>query len=106
MNHRLNELHQRRGRLLERIANQRAALRREVQPVRAALSKADRVVNRVRSVTDSIRQHPSIAAVAVAALFMLKTDRVWRWSRRAFFTWRVWRAFGDKLTVFGLRARP
>ncbi len=105
MNHQLNEIHLRRGRLLERIAGQRTALSRDLQPVRASLSKVDRVVGRIRSVTDYIKRHPSIAALAVAGLFAIKTERAWRWTKRAFFAWRAWRAFGDKLTILGSRTR-
>ena len=105
MNHQLIEIHRQRGRLLERIAGQRAALSRDLQPVRASLSSVDRVVGRIRSVTDYIKRHPSIAALAVAGLFAIKTERAWRWTKRAFFAWRAWRAFGDKLTALGTRAR-
>ena len=103
MNHQLIEIHRQRGRLLERIAGQRAALSRDLQPVRASLSSVDRVVGRIRSVTDYIKRHPSIAALAVAGLFAIKTERAWRWTKRAFFAWRAWRAFGDKLTALGTR---
>jgi len=103
MNPGLNELHLRRGRLLERIAAQRAALRRDAQPVCAALYKTDRVLARVRSVVDYIRQHPSIAALAVAALFVIKGGRVWRLAKRGFVAWRIWQTFSNKLAV--LRSR-
>ena len=105
MNHQLNEIYIRRGRLLERIASQRDALSRDVRPVRASFFRVDRVIGRVRSVTDYIKRHPSIAALAVAGLFAIKTERAWRWTKRAFFAWRAWRAFGNKLTVLGARAR-
>ena len=105
MNHRLIEIHRQRGRLLERIAGQRAALSRDLQPVRASLSSVDRVVGRIRSVTDYIKRHPSIAALAVAGLFAIKTERAWRWTKRAFFAWRTWRASGNKLTILSARAR-
>ena len=48
MNRQLNELHLRRGRLLERIAAQRADLERDLRPVRASLSRVDRVIGRHR----------------------------------------------------------
>ena len=105
MNHRLIEIHRQRGRLLERIAGQRAALSRDLQPISASLFRVDRVVGRVRSVADYIKRHPSIAALAVAGLFAIKTERAWRWTKRAFFAWRTWRAFGNKLTILSSRAR-
>ena len=105
MDRQLNELHLRRGRLLERIAVQRADLERDLRPVRASLSRVDRVIGRVRSLTDYIKRHPSIIALGVAGLFMVRTEGAWRWTKRAFFAWRAWRAFGDKLTALGTRAR-
>lgn len=103
MNRQLNEIHLRRGRLLERIATQRADLGRNLRPVHASLSKIDRVIGRIRSVTDYIKRHPSIAALAVAGLFAVRKEGAWRWTKRAFFAWRAWRAFGDKLSVLASR---
>lgn len=105
MNRQLNEIHLRRGRLLERIAVQRADLGRAMHPVRASLSGIDRVVGRFRSISDYVKRHPSIAALAVAGLFAVRTEYAWRWTKRAFFAWRAWRAFGDKLTALGSRVR-
>lgn len=105
MNHRLNELHLRRGRLLERIATQRKALGREMQPVRAALYAADRVLVRVRSATDCVKRHPGLVVLAAAALFILKAKRIWRWTRRGFFAWQAWRSISNRLSAFALHAR-
>lgn len=105
MNRQLNEIHLRRGRLLERIAAQRADLKRDLRPVRTSLSRVDRVIGRVRSAADYIKRHPSIVALGVASLFMVRTEGAWRWTKRVFFAWRAWRAFGDKLTTLGARAR-
>ena len=106
MNHRLTELHVQRGRLLERIATQRAKLSYDAVPVSVSLDKVDRVLARVQSVTNHIKQHPGIAGLALAALFALRTKHVWRWSRRAFIAWRTLRAFSDRLAGLGLRVRP
>ena len=105
MNHRLSELHLRRGRLLERIATQRATLALEVQPVRAALRTTDRALAYVQTGVDYVKQHPSIAALAVAALFVLKAGRAWRWAKRGFLAWRTWRMFSDRLFALGWRSR-
>jgi hypothetical protein len=104
MNHRLNDLHLRRGRLLERIANQRATLTQEVQPVRSALFTADRLLDIVYVGVDHVKRHPGLAALAVAAFFIARPRRIWRWSKRAFFVWQTWRAVRNKLLVLGLRA--
>ncbi len=104
MNHRqLNELHLRRGRLLERIAAQRRDLTEAMVPVRTALATTDRVVAYVRNGVAYVKAHPSIALIAVAALFVLKTGRTLRWARRGFFAWRTWQALRDRWPM--LRAR-
>lgn len=105
MNHRLNELLLRRGRLLERIAYQRATLAHEAQPVRSALDTADRLLAVVCAGVDQVKRHPGLAAMAVAAFFISRPSRIWRWSKRAFFAWQTWRAVRNKLSVLGLRAR-
>jgi hypothetical protein len=100
MNQQLNELHLRRGRLLERIASQRASLSDEVQPVRAALDRTDRVLERVRDGVEYLRAHPAvIAALGLAAVFIVKPGRVWRWSSRAFTVWQTWRVMRDRFVV-------
>ncbi len=104
MNHRLNDLHMRRGRLLERIANQRATLGRESQPVRSALFTADRLLAIVCVGVDQVKRHPGLAALAVAAFFIARPRRIWRWGKRAFFAWQTWRTVRNELLVLGLRA--
>lgn len=100
MNQQLNKLHLRRGRLLERIASQRASLSDEVQPVHAALDSADRVLGRIRAGVDYLRAHPAvIAVVGLAAVFVVKPRRVWRWSSRAFSVWQTWRLMRDRFEV-------
>jgi len=100
MNQQLNELHLRRGRLLERIAAQRATLSHEAQPVRATLERTDRLLERVRAGVDYVRTHPTgIAALALAALLVVKPKRALRWSLRAFSAWQTWRVMRDRFAV-------
>ncbi|MFT3848715.1 MAG: YqjK-like family protein [Propionivibrio sp.] len=103
MNRHLNEIHLRRGRLLERIAAQRADLGRDLRPIRNSLSRIDRVVGRLRAITDYVKRHPSITALAMAGLFAIRKEGAWRWTKRAFLAWRAWRAFGEKLSLLGSR---
>ncbi len=105
MNHQLIELHLRRGRLLERIAAQRADLAQQAQPVRVALFTTDRALAHVQAGIDYVKRHPSIAAIAVAALFFMKAGRLWRWTKRSFVAWRILRVFSDKLFALGWRPR-
>ena len=60
MNRQLDDLLLQRGRLIERIAGQRSALRQDVQPVSAVLERADSVVDKVRAGIGYIRQHPAL----------------------------------------------
>lgn len=104
MSRRLIELHLRRGRLLERIAHQRASLAREVPPVRAALSTADRLVAGVRAGVVFVKHHPSIVTLVVATLVVLKPGRIGRWTRRAYFAWKTWRTLRKTFPMFDVKA--
>ncbi len=105
MNHKLSDLQLQRGRLLERIAIQRFELVQHAQPVRAALYTTDRALARVQAGVDYVKQHPSIAAIAVAALFFMKGGRAWRWAKRGVVAWQTWRIIGDQLAALGWRLR-
>ena len=102
MNQRLDELHLQRGRLLERIATQRAALDRELEPVRSTLYTTDRVLARVHAGVDYLKAHPAIVALAFAALVITKPRRTLRWSRRAYAVWQTWRVVRDRVMAIGL----
>ena len=105
MNQALIDLAVERGRLLERISNQRQMLRRELQPVGNALHGADRAVATVRKGSRYIKDHPEMVGVGVAVLIVVQPRRVWRWSKRAFFAWRSWRMLCRELSDSGLLAR-
>lgn len=90
MNQALIDIGIRRGRLLERIVHQRAALSRDVQPVCSVLHTADQAVARVRTVTGFLRSHPGLVLAAVALLVVLKPRRAWRLAKRGFVAWRLW----------------
>ncbi|MQY51842.1 hypothetical protein HCX48_04180 [Rhodocyclus tenuis] len=95
----------RRGRLLERIARQRADLGAQLAPVRDGLRTTDRALTWVRLIADGVRRHPAVVAAAVAVFVVLKPVRLWRWGRRALFAWRAWRALRSRLDslVAGVR---
>lgn len=92
MSHQLADIALRRGRLLERIAGQRADLGRRMQPVKQVLDGVDRGVLGVRRGARYLKNHPGIVVACLAALAVLKPRRVWRWGRRGFIAWRTWRA--------------
>ena len=62
MNQDLISLAIERGRLLERISNQRQLLGRQLQPVGDALETADRAVAAVRKAGAYLGQHPEVVA--------------------------------------------
>ena len=104
MNRKLDDILLRRGRLQERIAAQRDALRRNAQPIGTAFEKADRVLGTVYSAVDYLKRHPALATVAVAGLFLVNRERFWRWAKRGFLAWRSFRTVRSRLSAFGFRA--
>lgn len=105
MNQELIDLAVERGRLLERISNQRQLLGQQMQPVGDALRSADRAISTLRNGSDYVKQHPEVVTVAVAVLVVLQPRRVWRWTKRGFFAWRAWRTLRVQLSDLGLMRR-
>ena len=105
MNHQLSDIRLRRGQLIERIASQRRAIGLDFRLVHQPLQKADCWLGRIRSVGDYVKHHPGVVALGTVGLFLLKTERAWRWAKRVFFAWRTWRALRDSIFVSGARAR-
>lgn len=106
MNQELIDLAVQRGRLIERISNQRQLLGQQLQPLGSGLRTADRVVATIRNGSAYVKQHPEVVTVAVAVLVVLQPRRVWRWTKRGFFAWRTWRMLRVQLSDLGLMQRP
>lgn len=100
-----DDLQLRRGRLLERIAVQRATLARDAEPLAAALQTTDTMIARARAAADYLRQHPAFAVLGVGTLLALRGGGIWRWGKRGFVAWRIWRAWNQRMAGLGLR-RP
>jgi hypothetical protein len=92
MSRRLDELLLRRGRLIERAAGQREALRRNSSPVAATLDKADFAVAGVRAGAEYLHRHALAASAAAGLLLIFKGKTTLRWAGRAFSLWKSWRA--------------
>ena len=105
MDHQLSDIRLRRGQLIERIASQRRAIGLDFRLVHQPLQKADCWLGRIRSVGDYVKHHPGVVALGTVGLFLLKTERAWRWAKRGFFAWRTWRALRDSIFISGARAR-
>jgi len=103
MNPALIDIGIRRGRLLERIAHQRAALGRDVQPVCDVLQAVDHGIARVRTVSGFLKRHPGLVLAAVALLVVLKPRRAWRLAKRGFVVWRLWRTLREQFARIELR---
>lgn len=56
-----------------------------------AFSGADYAVESVRW----LRRNPQVAVAAGVALAVIRPKRAWRWARRAFVGWQVWRKLRD-----------
>lgn len=95
----------RRGRLIERIAGQRALLGRQLQPLCNALQTTDRGIAVVRTGIGFLRQRPGLVLAAVALLVILKPRHAWRWAKRGFFAWQIGRKVRDQLAAFSGRSR-
>lgn len=91
MNKSLVELHQQRGRLLERIASQRMTLARQLEPLQNASETSSRVFALLRGGVQYLKSHPLPVALAIAALVLLKPRRAWRGLQGGLFLWRRWR---------------
>lgn len=99
MNHRLNDLHLRRGRLLERIVSQRTQLGQELAPVAVSLGTADRALARVQAGIAYLKAHPAVVGLAFVGLAIVKPRRTLRWSRRAYAVWQTWRVVRERMMI-------
>ena len=91
MHDRLIELHQQRGRLLERIGTQRAALARQIAPLQHTFNLPDRIAATARRARDTVRAHPLVMTTAIVALVVLRPMQLLRWTQRGLLAWKTWR---------------
>lgn len=102
MQDKLIELHQQRGRLLERIGAQRIVLSHQLVPLKAALAVSDRAAGLVRNAKVFIQKYPIGAALAVTALVLLKPRTALRLTQHGMSVWRTWRGLRSFLPGFML----
>lgn len=95
MTPKLIELHRQRGRLQERIAQQRTAVAVQLKPVLDAERLAQRSLNVASDAVQQLKAHPWPLALAVAALALAKPRRVWRGLRLGVWVWRRYRNLRD-----------
>ena len=92
MQKRLIELSEQRGRLRERIAHQRQALARDLQPLVAPLSLPARMASAARQGRDFLMGHPYFVGTIAVGVLILKPRLVLRWAQRGLLAWRAWRS--------------
>ena len=92
------ELAERRGRLRERIAADRARLVREAAPLRTVLVAADHSLAVARKGMGFVRQHPYAVGALVALVFVFKPRHVWRATQLSLLAWRAWRGLRSRLS--------
>ena len=90
MNRKLIELSEKRERLVNRAAQQRLALGRDIEPWRAPLPLADRGIIVVRYV----RHHPQWVVGIVVLLAVVRPARAWKWLERGLISWQVVKTLG------------
>ena len=90
MNKELVRLSEKRERLLNRVAQQRVALRQNVEPWRVPLALADRSITALVYV----RQHPQWMVGIVILLTVARPARAWKWLERGLITWQMVRVLG------------
>ena len=96
----INDIHLRRGQLLERIAHQRTAIREESLPVQAVLLKTDRLLDYSKKTTDFITQHLGIFLIVGTFLLIRKPGASWRLAQRSFLLWKLWQSLNKKWALF------
>lgn len=82
-------LARRREELIFRIERQRSQLAGYVEPWREPIRVADKAMAGLQF----LRAHPAILAAAAVAALLLGRGSAWRWARRSFVVWRVYRSF-------------
>lgn len=92
----LHLLAEQRGRLLERIAQQRAVLQVQWAPLQRTADQGDRVIAAARGAQRYVQAHRATftlaLAVTCAAFVLVKPGRSFRLLKRGFVVWRGWRA--------------
>lgn len=91
MNKQLLALHLERGRLLERIAQQRLTLVKQLQPLQKTSDAASRTTALVQAGIGYLYGHPWAVLAALSAAVLVRPHSAWRLLRRGLIVWRSWR---------------
>ena len=91
MNKQLLALHQERGRLLERIAYQRALLAVQLEPLQKASYAGSRIIAVAQAGFEYLRSHPLGVLAVVSTVVLLRPKASWRLLQGGLMAWRSWR---------------
>ena len=81
---------------------QRQDLQRHLQAFLPAFTAADRL----RAGAQFLHAHPQWVAGAAVVVAILRPSKAWRWTKRGFFAWRLWKKLQDKLGAAGMTHAP
>ena len=102
-NESMNHLQVQRGRLLERIRQQRAELACAAYPIKSNLAKFDKLHAYFAARVDDIKKHPRLLILLLGVLLLTRPKGLLLWFKRGVFawqTWRAWRSFRANLFAF------
>jgi YqjK-like protein len=87
----------RRGRLLERISQQRLALAASCQPLCSALQIADQAIDGADRTRRWVARNPLAVSLGALVLMLWRPRGVFKLARNGLIGWRTWRAIRTKL---------
>jgi len=85
MNNKQIQFAEKREQLINRAAQQRLALRQDIEPWRVPLALTDRSITALRYV----RRHPQWMVGIVIVLTVARPARVWKWLERGLIVWQM-----------------
>ena len=86
-----------RGRILERITQQRQALAASCQPLCSALHLADLAIDRADRTQRWIAKNPLAVGLGALILVLWRPKGIFKLARNGVLGWRTWRAIRNKL---------
>ena len=90
MNRHLLKLHLERGRLQERIAQQRVELAVQLMPLKRASGTVSRMMALAQDGVECVRKNPLQVSAALAMVVVLRPKSTWRLLHTGLQVWRGW----------------
>ena len=90
MNRHLLKLHLERGRLQERIAQQRVELAVQLMPLKRASGTVSRMMALAQDSFDYVRKNPLQASAVLALAVVVRPKKTWQLLQTSLQVWRGW----------------